>query len=270
MLYLQHTITLGILSLLTWGCGNSDKQKGEAEQAPLADKVWYSNPVIDSDNPDPTVIKAEDGYFYLYATGGNTWIHKSKDLVHWTYVGGAYEDDKKPSWEPEAGIWAPDINYINGKYVMYYSLSKWGGGATCGIGVSVSDKPEGPFTDQGKLFRSNEIDVHNSIDPFYIEDNGKKYLFWGSWYGIWGIELTEDGLGLKGGIENAKATKIQVAANTGGTNAYEGSYILKRGKYYYLFCSTGTCCDGANSTYQTVVCRSTCLLYTSPSPRDCS
>lgn len=94
-------------------------------------------------------------------------------LVHWTYVGGAYEDDKKPSWEPEAGIWAPDINYINGKYVMYYSLSKWGGGATCGIGVSVSDKPEGPFTDQGKLFRSNEIDVHNSIDPFYIEDNGK-------------------------------------------------------------------------------------------------
>ena len=56
MLYLQHTITLGILSLLTWGCGNSDKQKGEAEQAPLADKVWYSNPVIDSDNPDPTVI----------------------------------------------------------------------------------------------------------------------------------------------------------------------------------------------------------------------
>ena len=83
MLYLQHTITLGIFSLLTWGCGNSDKQKGEAEQAPLADKVWYSNPVIDSDNPDPTVIKAEDGYFYLYATGGNTWIHKSKDLVHW-------------------------------------------------------------------------------------------------------------------------------------------------------------------------------------------
>lgn len=72
--------------------------------------------------------------------------------------------------------------------------------------------------------------------------------------------MTEDGLGLKGGLENAKATKIQVAANTGNTNAYEGSYILKRGDYYYLFCSTGTCCDGANSTYQTVVCRSTNLF----------
>ena len=231
-MYMQNIIALGMISLFTWGCGNSDKQKGETVQTPLEDKVWYSNPVIDSDNPDPTVIKAEDGYFYLYATGGNTWIHKSKDLVHWTYVSGAYEEDKKPSWEPDAGIWAPDINYIDGKYVMYYSLSKWGGGETCGIGVSVSDRPEGPFTDQGKLFRSNEIGVHNSIDPFYIEDNGKKYLFWGSWYGIWGVELSEDGLSLKGGIENAKATKIQVAANTGNTNAYEGSYILKRGDYY--------------------------------------
>ena len=72
--------------------------------------------------------------------------------------------------------------------------------------------------------------------------------------------MSEDGLSLKGGIENAKATKIQVAANTGNTNAYEGSYILKRGDYYYLFCSTGTCCEGANSTYQTVVCRSTNLF----------
>ena len=69
MLYLQHTITLGIFSLLTWGCGNSDKQKGEAEQAPLADKVWYSNPVIDSDNPDPTVIKEIHGY-----TNPKTWF----------------------------------------------------------------------------------------------------------------------------------------------------------------------------------------------------
>lgn len=64
-------------------------------------------------------------------------------------------------------------------------MSSWGGGETCGIGVAISDTPQGPFTDLGKLFRSNEIGVHNSIDPFYIEDNGKKYLFWGSWWGIW-------------------------------------------------------------------------------------
>ena len=103
-----------------YAAGN-DLYRGITRKLPYRQMVTpygvEANPVIDSDNPDPTVIKAEDGYFYLYATGGNTWIHKSKDLVHWTYVSGAYEEDKKPSWEPDAGIWAPDINYIDGKYV---------------------------------------------------------------------------------------------------------------------------------------------------------
>jgi arabinan endo-1,5-alpha-L-arabinosidase len=43
----------------------------------------------------------------------------------------------------------------------------------------------------------NEIGVQNSIDPFYIEDDGKKYLFWGSFRGIYAIELNDDGLSLK-------------------------------------------------------------------------
>jgi len=28
----------------------------------------------------------------------------------------------------------------------------------------------------GKLFNSKEVGVKNSIEPYYIEDNGKKYL----------------------------------------------------------------------------------------------
>ena len=260
MLYLKYLIMSGAFLTLSSACSSNNDKKTEAENQPLTDKIWYANPVIDSDNPDPSVMKAEDGYFYLYATGGNIWIHRSKDLVHWDFVSGAFEDDKKPDWEEVTGIWAPDINYINGKYVMYYSMSSWGGGETCGIGVAVSDTPQGPFTDKGKLFRSNEIGVHNSIDPFYIEDEGKKYIFWGSWYGIWGVELSDDGLSLKGGIQHAKESKKMIAAASQNTNSYEGSYILKRGDYYYLFCSTGTCCEGVNSTYKTVVGRSTELF----------
>ena len=30
--------------------------------------VSYKNPVVDIAMPDPTVIKAADGYFYVYAT----------------------------------------------------------------------------------------------------------------------------------------------------------------------------------------------------------
>ncbi len=209
---------------------------------------YYFNPVMKRDAPDPTVIQAQDGSFYLYSTESirNLPIFHSTDLVNWKFVGTAFTDETRPSFEPKAGIWAPDINYINGKYVMYYSMSVWGGEWTCGIGVAVADRPEGPFTDKGMLFRSNEIGVKNSIDPEYVEDNEKKYLFWGSFRGIYGIELSDDGLSIQ-----KNAEKRQVA----GT-AYEGTYIHKRGKYYYFFASIGSCCEGIKSTYTTVVGRS--------------
>jgi arabinan endo-1,5-alpha-L-arabinosidase len=88
--------------------------------------------------------------------------------------------------------------------------------------------------------------VQNSIDPFYIEEKGKKYLFWGSFHGIYGIELTADGLNLK-----PDAKPRQVAGS-----AYEGTYIHKKNGYYYLFASVGSCCAGLKSTYTTVVGRS--------------
>lgn len=216
-----------------------------------ADKLYY-NPITSYSLPDPTVIKTPGGTFYLYATEDlrNTPILKSTDLVHWTLTGRAFSDSTRPVFEPKGGIWAPDINLIHEKYVLYYSMSVWGGEQTCGIGVAISDNPEGPFKDLGKLFRSNEIGVQNSIDPFFMEDNGKKYLFWGSFHGIYGIELNENGLSIKPGAE-----KRQVA----GT-AYEGTYIHKKGNFYYLFASVGSCCAGVNSTYKTVVGRSSSLF----------
>lgn len=134
-------------------------------------------------------------------------IYKSKNLIDWVNVGTAFTESTRPTFEPKGGIWAPDINQINGRYVLYYSMSVWGGEWTCGIGAAVADKPEGPFTDQGMLFRSNGIGVQNSIDPFYIEDAGKKYLFWGSFRGIYAIELSDDGLSVK---QDAEKQKLQV------------------------------------------------------------
>lgn len=231
--------------------------KGASQAGPVApakaeaktpEAKMYKNPVIDYSLPDPSIIKADDGYFYVYATEDirNLPIHRSKNLVDWEEVGTAFTNETRPTFEPKGGLWAPDINYIGGQYVLYYSMSVWGGEWTCGIGVATSDKPEGPFKDHGPLFRSKEIDVQNSIDQYYIEDNGKKYLFWGSFRGIYGIELSGDGLSVREG-----ATKRQVA----GT-AYEGTYIHKKGGFYYLFASVGSCCEGLKSTYTTVVGRS--------------
>lgn len=207
----------------------------------------YSNPVIRANIPDPTLIR-EDGYFYLYCTEGgstpNIPIYRSSNLVEWNLVGTVFTDSTRPTF-CEGNLWAPCINYIGGQYVLYYAKSVWQAYDACGIGCAVADSPTGPFTDQGAIVMSASIGVRNSIDPCYIEDGGKKYMFWGSFFGIYGIELTDDGLKVKEGSQPR-----QIA----GT-AYEGTYILKRGDYYYMFASIGKCCDGLNSTYTTVVGR---------------
>lgn len=69
----------------------------------------YKNPVVNYSLPDPSGIRAEDGYFYLYATEDirNLPIHRSKDLVDWEFVGTAFTDETRPTLEPKGNIWAP-------------------------------------------------------------------------------------------------------------------------------------------------------------------
>ena len=95
--------------------------------------------------------------------------------------------------------------------------------------------------------------MQNSIDPcFFQDDDGKKYLFWGSFRGVWGIELSADGLALKPGAE-----KFQIGPNHNWMHhGTEATMIVKRKGYYYFLGSLGNCCEGANSTYRVVVSRS--------------
>ena len=245
-----------ILFTLFWetSCGTKGESPYPGTEEPTeTEEGTYVNPVFNPVLADPTIIKSGN-YFYAYGTednwgssGGNHLVPiiKSKDLVNWTLVGDAFKT--KPSWKQEGGIWAPDVTEVGDKYYMYYSYSTWGD-PNPGIGLAIAETPEGPFQDQGKVFLSKEVGVDNSIDPFYIEEDGKKYLFWGSFHGIYAIPLTEDGKSVAG-------EKIKVAGNH-----LEAVYIHKKGDYYYLFGSEGSCCEGANSTYKVRVGRSESLL----------
>ncbi|WP_274364125.1 family 43 glycosylhydrolase [Paenibacillus thermotolerans] len=226
--------------------------RGGSGNAPEAqpEPVLYTNPVFEPVLADPSVIRGEDGLFYAFGTEDD-WgdgegsrlipILKSPDLISWEVSGEAFES--KPEWKDSGGLWAPHIAYFNDKYYLYYSMSEWGD-PNPGIGVAVADKPAGPFEDKGKLFTSDEIGVRNSIDPMLFVDNGTPYLFWGSFHGIYGIELAKDGLSITG-------EKFRIAGSD-----YEAPYIIKRDGYYYFFGSLGSCCEGENSTYRVAVARS--------------
>lgn len=238
------------LFLAIGACAEStESQTITRDKLTIGDTLRYKNPIFEPVLADPTVVKVGDE-FYAYGTEDN-WgeqggyhlvpVIKSKDLVHWEVVGNSMA--KKPDWKERGGIWAPDVTEVDDQFYMYYSFSTWGD-QNPGIGLAIADKPEGPFIDQGKVFDSEEIGVSNSIDPFYMENDGKKYLMWGSFHGLFLTQLTQDG-------RQPTGEKIQVAGNH-----LEAVYIHEKNGYYYLFGSMGTCCAGINSTYKVVVGRS--------------
>ncbi|MCM1224247.1 MAG: arabinan endo-1,5-alpha-L-arabinosidase, partial [Lachnospiraceae bacterium] len=99
---------------------------------------------------DPTVMLADDGYYYMYQTdasfgnaheqGGHFHGRRSKDLVNWEYLGGtmmsspAWILDKVNEYRDKLGLaklsqlegqgfWAPCARNVGGgKYRMYYSV----------------------------------------------------------------------------------------------------------------------------------------------------
>ena len=212
------------------GCKGTDNPKDKPMDG-------YTNPVTSIAVPDPSIIKGDDGYYYVYSSEGairGLAIMKSKNLVKWENTGTVFPPARRPSFDGNSGglLWAPEIARIGNKYVLYYSYFTPAGEMQWGIGAATADKPEGPWTDKGKLFTGIEVDVRCSIDPCFFSDNGRNYLVWGSYFGIWAIELTENGLKVKDGAE-----KVRLA----GTDGYglEGAMICKKDGRYYLFVSEG-------------------------------
>lgn len=232
--------------------------------------INYDNSLTPFLGADPDIIKADDGYYYMYTSQnfvklpdkGNTLdycpIYKSEDMVNWRYCSSAFLDqnfDVHEHFFSDVGIWAPSINYFFGQYYLYYSIGySWNSSenheAFDGIGLAISDTPYGPWKHYGELFNSTDCDVPISIDPFaYQEDNEDIYLIWGSYYGIFGVKMAIDGIEVLD-KENIKTNKIEIVkAEYSGDKNYEGTYIFKKdGKYYFSGSKNGYG-GGLNSKY---------------------
>ncbi|HYN94082.1 MAG TPA: family 43 glycosylhydrolase, partial [Pilimelia sp.] len=213
---------------------------------------------------DPTMIK-EGRYYYNIITGDidtRTYlpIRRSTDLVNWTVLGTVFTTP--PAWVvAELGVtpgdfWAPDINYVNGEYRLYYAASSFGtNNSVIGLATTKTLNPDSPdygWVDRGMVLRSSTADDFNAIDADVVTDrSGAMWMSFGSFWS--GIKMRR--LDARTGMLSTADTTLYSLASRGG-GAIEGPSIVWRNGYYYLFVSFDFCCRGVNSDYRVMVGRS--------------
>lgn len=207
---------------------------------------------------DPSTILKCGDWYWTFTTGNRTPSYRSKDLLNWE--SGPPAHDQQRAWVPEAvpqnngnSFWAPDIIKAGDKYLLFYSASSFGIN-TSAIGVLSNptlnpEEPNFKWTDQGMVIRSRQNDDYNAIDPApLLDDDGRLWVSFGSfWSGIQLIECDP-----KTGLRLPNTPLHRIAH----WDSIEAPFLYKRNGQYYLFASLGMCCRGAQSTYHTVVGRS--------------
>ncbi|PCC37899.1 hypothetical protein CIK66_17025 [Brachybacterium alimentarium] len=249
-------------------------QTAVAEEDSVPDAPTYTNPLLTgvTDNfADPTIIRGRDGYWYAYATNGPRsaddhrqimMITRSTNLIDWEWVGPVFTPDTMPTYDGKPAdanrqFWAPEIAYVDGQYVLYYSYVVEGPGEPWRVvAAATADHPAGPWTDTGEVVvgnetwevRPGETQIRNNIDPDLLTaPDGTRYLYYGSVQGgVRVVKLSDDGLRAQG-----EPTQLTDA------HRYEAAYVVHRDGYYYLMMSViGGCCAGAASGYPVMAGRS--------------
>ncbi len=184
----------------------------------LCQRVAAQNPIVPMGVyiADPSSRVAPDGQLYIYGSTDIDTRHycspiyhvlSSPDACQWTLHRNSFE------WSET--LYAPDVMLRNGTYYLYYDTPD---GSEF---VAVSKKPEGPFTDGVRIEGPRQIDPN-----IFIDDDGQAYYFWGQ-YSAKGAKMNPDmkTLDLSSVVEGVVTEKEHFF--------HEGSYVIKRGKYYY-------------------------------------
>jgi arabinan endo-1,5-alpha-L-arabinosidase len=191
---------------------------------------------------DPSTIAECDGKYYTFGTGGGGLISEDG----WTWNSGAVR--------PGGGA-APDVIKIGDRYLIAYGSTGGGlGGGHDGRINTMWNKtldpksPDFKFSESNVVASSANMEDNDAIDPGLLLDptTGRLWLSYGTYFGF--IRLVE--LDPKTGKRVAGNQAINVAIDCEATD------LMYRDGWYYLLGTHGTCCDGANSTYNIVVGRS--------------
>jgi arabinan endo-1,5-alpha-L-arabinosidase len=217
--------------------------------------ILCSAPIVALDGDpamhDPSTIVLHDGRFYAIGTGAGLPISVSEDGWSWRRAGtmmqGAAAGRPGPDVLARGGnnTWAPDVIRSVDKYFVYYSAPGTQPKAAIGLLVGTTldaNAPDFRWEDGGPVVWSDGVEDSNAIDPGVFRDptNGSLWLTYGSYFGY--IRLVQ--LNPKTGQRLYPDQKpVNIAINS------EASIVIFRDGWYYLLVTHGSCCAGANSSY---------------------
>ena len=191
---------------------------------------------------DPSTIMECEGKYYTFGTGGGGLISEDG----WSWHSGAVR--------PGGGA-APDAIKIGDRYLIVYGATGGGlGGGHNGRILTMWNKtldpasPDFKFSEPVLVAQSDGVEDNDAIDPGLLLDptTGRLWCSYGTYFGF--IRLIE--LDPKTGERVVGNEAIDIAIDCEATD------LEYRDGWYYLLGTHGTCCDGANSTYNIVVGRS--------------
>lgn len=215
----------------------------------------------DNGSHDPGRLIESEGRLYIYSTGGGA--KSSAD-------GLVFRNERAPEWNRSLlannqGIWAPDILFVNGQYLLYGSMWNDSKASAMVLLTSPTLNPSSPnyrWTDRGVVVAGPAGVSHSVIDPApLLDQEGNLWVVWGGGYpfpneanSIFLTRLDPNtGLALTTDPSWRPPNSPGYALKQGHK---EGPYIHFHAGYYYLFWQTGSCCSGASSTYLMHVARS--------------
>ncbi|MDR0430070.1 MAG: glycoside hydrolase family 43 protein [Tannerellaceae bacterium] len=198
------------------------------------------NPIFEGWYADPEGIIYDDTY-WIYPTWSDVYENQtffdcfsSKDLVTWTKHSRIL-DNTKVTWA-ERAMWAPSVIHKNGKYYFFFSANDVHEGEIGGIGVAVSDRPEGPYKDLlGKPLINDIINGAQPIDQFiFHDDDGIYYMYYGGWRHCNIVKLNDGFTGL------IPFDDGEIYKEVTPENYVEGPFMFKKnGKYYFMWSEGG-------------------------------
>ncbi len=202
----------------------------------------YTNPIINADFPDPSVIHVPGDGYYAYATHdefsptiNNIQLSKSDDLLNWTEPIGALTEP--PAWAKNCQkFWAPQVVKVGNQYRLYYAAEPDTKDGMC-LALAVSNEPHG-FTDIGKPLAQIPGSTYQMIDPcfFYDAKSGKNLLYFGSAHEpISVVETADDGYS----FISKPVDVLQPKPDVKFESLREGAFVTYQSKFdrYFLWVS---------------------------------